>query len=752
MKFWTILIWLILPILAACAPSNVTPTPTIVRLDRSALTPTASAETVANTPATATAIPFPSVTPTKTPLAASLPATPAPEAEAQAAAPTPTAAASTAQVEIITAGLNVRQGPGVNYPTIGTVTQGDTLDISGVSVSRNWLQIITQQGNPGWISSLPTYVRIIGTLDNVPITEANPVSGPSPEVGGQPPALRPGGVSNGSAVATTAGGKIVFTTSSGGDLYVINGNGTGLRRLAGSVVDPVVSPDGQQVAFTRWDSSKFGALYTINLDGSNERAIAGDIRQPKSPAWSQDGQEIIVSFQHGGTVDPKPECREFDADDGFQLPDISEITSISQTGDGGVKICFIRLEDLQWGLRQVSLATGQFEDLPADLYSFNPTWDPQNPWRVIYDGQRGLMQLDIDSGKLQPFTSDVRDAAPVFSPDGKKLVLTYKQHDHWEVYTLDVASGARQRLTKPPLLADPQYSSAAPAWSPDGSQIAFVTDRTGQWEIWVMNADGSNQRPLFPPEVQAQLGLEYRGVNERMLNWVTGPQQLAEVAATETVPATGASLSGEWDFTFGTMSLTQRNTTVEGTYQWYGGADTGQIKGIIVPGLNQFQGQWISDRSPNSQGFLRWQLAADGASFAGSFEGGRAGQWCGVRSGQPLPPACGFSGLWQLHFGSPAGLTAQATLVQTGQTVQGSYRDSEGHTGEILDGLITVQSITEAKLTGTWRNERGEQDSLEWRLNLTTGRSFQGRRDPGNSEWCGWRQGASEPDPCGWED
>jgi hypothetical protein len=35
-----------------------------------------------------------------------------------------------------------------------------------------------------------------------------------------------------------------------------------------------------------------------------------------------------------------------------------------------------------------------------------------------------------------------------------------------------------------------------------------------------MNADGSQQRPLFSPEIQAQLGLEYHGVNERLLNWV----------------------------------------------------------------------------------------------------------------------------------------------------------------------------------------------------------------------------------------
>ena len=74
------------------------------------------------------------------------------------------------------------------------------------------------------------------------------------------------------------------------------------------------------------------------------------------------------------------------------------------------------------------------------------------------------------------------------------------------------------------------------------------------------------------------------------------------------------------------------------------------------------------------------------------------------------------------------------------------------HTGEIVDGMITVQSITEVKLTGIWRNDQGEQDLFEWRLDLTTGHTFQGRRDPGNSEWCGWREETNEPEQCGWED
>lgn len=502
MKIWITFILLTLFVLTACAaPSNASPTPTIVRLDRSALTPTTQIEVVDTLPP-ATATPAADPTSTSTPEAAAPTATTTSQAEAPAT-PTP----ATIQAEIISARLNVREGPGVSYAAIDTAAKGDKLEITGVSANGNWLQIVTANGRSGWISSQTAYTRILGSLDDVPVVEASSDNQPTAAVSGQ-------------SAAVASGGRLVFATSSGGDLYIVNADGTGLQKLASGVIDPVVSPDGTQVAFTRWDGANMGALYVLNLDDGSERVVASDIARPKSPTWSQDGQAIIISFQHGGTVNPQPECREFDSDDGFQMPNVSEITSVHRNSDGSVKICFIRQEDLQWGLRQINLTTGQAEDLSADLYSFNPTWDPQNSWRVIYDGLRGLMQLDIATGDLQSFTNDARDTAPVFSPDGTKLALTYKQHDHWEVYTYDLASGSRQRLTKPPLMADPQYSSAAPAWSPDGSQIAFVTDRSGQWEIWTMSADGSNQHALFSTEVQAQLGLDYQGVNERLLNWI----------------------------------------------------------------------------------------------------------------------------------------------------------------------------------------------------------------------------------------
>jgi uncharacterized protein YraI len=509
MRLLIITLLVIFGILTACVSVNAAaPTPTIVPLDRTAL---------AQSQVTPTATPLPPPSPT---LTATLPSSLTLDLPTTVTATAPvssTALTPKVQVEILAAALNIRQGPGLEYPAVKTALAGQRFDAVGVDRFGYWLQITTPEGDAGWISGQPPYTRLLnGTMADLPVVQSSsptsttvslaaPISGSNPTP---------------QTEASSLGERLIFSTRSGGDLYMINADGTGLRLLASGVIDPVASPDGRQVAFTRWDGAEFGALYVVNVDGSGERVIAGDIRQPKSPTWSPDGQQLVISFQHGGLRDPQTECREYESGERVRIPENVEIKKFSSESDGSVEVCFVRIEDLQWALRRIDLATGAFEDLPTDEYSFNPTWDPQSSWRVIYDGNFGLMQLDVTNGQKWPLTDDLRDTGPVFSPDGRTLALTYKQHDHWEVYTLDPASQARQRLTKPPILADPQYNSAAPAWSPDGSQIAFVTDRTGRWEIWVMNADGSNQRPLFSPETQAQLGLEYSGVNERMLNWL----------------------------------------------------------------------------------------------------------------------------------------------------------------------------------------------------------------------------------------
>jgi uncharacterized protein YgiM (DUF1202 family) len=523
MKTWKIFIVPVLLVLTACAtPTSVGPAPTIVRLSQSIATEATQAQASAQPSLGTDAAPAEAATPAPaTDVALAATVTPTPSAQP----PVGTAVlAPKVQAEVVADELNERMGPGVEYAVAGTVTKGALLEITGATADGSWLQVTTADGASAWVSGREAYTRIIGSLSDVPVVETASSSGATAAV--MPVSYTAtdqtaaASSQTASMTAAAAGGKLVFTTQSGGDLYVVNADGTGLRKLTSGVIDPVVSPDGQQVAFTRWDGAEMGTLYVINVDGSGERVVLSETLQAKSPTWSPDGQSIVVSFQHGGLRDPQPECREFDRDDHVRLPENITITKVHMDGDGILTICFIRNEDLRWGLRQVTIATGKFEDLPADLYSYNPAWDPTNASRVIYSGEKGLMQLDVTTGKLQSFTSDASDGGPVFSPDGQTLALTYKQHDHWEVYTYDLASGSRQRLTKPSILADPQYSSAAPAWSPDSTQIAFLTDRTGQWEIWVMNADGSNPHAMFSSEAQAQLGLDYQGVNEKMLNWI----------------------------------------------------------------------------------------------------------------------------------------------------------------------------------------------------------------------------------------
>jgi hypothetical protein len=434
-------------------------------------------------------------------------------------------------LSVVTQALNVRSGPGISYPVVGLLTRGEEVPVIGRHSPSGWWQVQWADGQSGWVSGRPAYVEVSGD------TSALPEGGALPESPGP------------SAAGANARGTIVVQTASGGPIYTVNADGSNLRYLT-TGIDPALSPDGRWVAFTRWEGPQHGApgsLWVINVDGTGERVILDNVHQPKAPVWSPDGTQIAVSVQQGGRLHPEQKCSQglpsepLAADeDGDYLRVVVE----ADDGDVEVRYCYTLLPHPYWGLGLVDVASGAFQDLAGDLFSYAPAWDPSNDWHLVYGGEMGLVNLDLNQGTTWSLTDDVNDHTPVFSPDGSKIAVSYWQHDHWEIHVVNADGGGRVRLTQTPLRVIVEqrirgeegraWNNTAPAWSPDGSQIAFLTDRAGRWEVWVMpapgahrpgtgqaqvNADGGDQRPLFGEDVQAQLRLEYHSVDERMISW-----------------------------------------------------------------------------------------------------------------------------------------------------------------------------------------------------------------------------------------
>lgn len=97
--------------------------------------------------------------PTSTPLPVE--PTPVPEAATATSEPTPAAATATPEPPTATpvtepevrtqSALNVRGGPGTNYPVVGALNAGEAVRITGKNPGGDWWQIALAGGTPGWV-------------------------------------------------------------------------------------------------------------------------------------------------------------------------------------------------------------------------------------------------------------------------------------------------------------------------------------------------------------------------------------------------------------------------------------------------------------------------------------------------------------------------------------------------------------------------------------------------------------------------
>lgn len=259
-----------------------------------------------------------------------------------------------------------------------------------------------------------------------------------------------------------ANGRLVFQRElpagdhTQSDLYTINPDGSGLRRLTSTVgwneFGPAYNPAGTRIAFWR-TAAPFGpgSLWVMNADGTGARRLTSGF-DARDPVWNPQGTRLAFTrFETNST----------------------HVWSL-RVSDG---------KDLR------RLTTGVALD-------FEPAWSPDGTaiafTRGFAEGDPGdlhVLQLATRAVTRVTRSADY-DHQVSWAPRGHRLVFQRDTATSSSIYAVNSSGALLTRLTRG------AYFDAGPVFSPDKTLIAFGSDRGGTFfpDLWVMRADGTGLR------------------------------------------------------------------------------------------------------------------------------------------------------------------------------------------------------------------------------------------------------------------
>jgi TolB protein len=261
----------------------------------------------------------------------------------------------------------------------------------------------------------------------------------------------------------SATGRIAFSAGPHPheDVYVVNADGSGLRRLTddpGADFDPSWSRDGRRIAYRHEGAGgdSTAEIYVMNANGSHRRNLTRRPGQDHSPAWSPDGRRIAFASVRGG---PMPSIWVMNADGSKQ--------------------------------RRVSRVSGEYpawspdgRKLAFDRNTFGPTgWDI---WVVNADGSHPTPLI----------ASRADEQGPAWSPDGNTIAYGSGRGapPNYTRIWLAKANGSGQHLLT-------RRVGERPVWSRLGTDLLFTAGR-----IFVVRRDGSGLRSI-PVQVPGEAAL-----------------------------------------------------------------------------------------------------------------------------------------------------------------------------------------------------------------------------------------------------
>jgi uncharacterized repeat protein (TIGR02543 family) len=278
------------------------------------------------------------------------------------------------------------------------------------------------------------------------------------------------------------GKKITF--DAGGDIHVMNANGTGRTNLTNGVDPPnalpTFSPDGQKIAFQRGSGNE-GEIFVINADGTGRVRLTNNTFADADPDFSPNGSQIAFHSNRDGN---------------------DEVYVMNADGTGQTRIT---------------------NNAAADL---DPSYSPDGSRIAFQTNRTGNDEIFATSaagfGQSNLTNNPGRDVQPAYAPNSFEISFSSDRSNNFEIYKMNDFSGsATTNLTNNPALdADPAWGGTSdftppPAFIASGPS-GFVNATSATFELrsgaleaspaFECSLDGGAFEPCASPRTYNNLG------------------------------------------------------------------------------------------------------------------------------------------------------------------------------------------------------------------------------------------------------
>ena len=338
-----------------------------------------------------------------------------------------------------------------------SITGGKAVQIPVALPGRHYVLDVSRDGACFLISSVEADLDF--SVWNVPI-----LGGSARRLGkGQSAALSPDGNS------------VVYSTTEG-DIYSVQSNGTGARKLAalgGLAFGIAWSPDGGSI---RFQSSRDNKLWEISSDGAGLHQLL--------PGW---GGSTAQGFGHW-----TPDGRFYLFDSGGEIWALDERRGLFRKSP----------------TEPIQLTTGPL------MWSYSiPSKDGKKIFANGMAPRVELLRLDQQTRQTQPFLGGISAELVTFSKDGRYVAyVSYPEGILWR---------ANRDGSNPVQLSEPPMYPLIPRWSPDGTSILFF-DRYSK--SYIVSAEGGSPQPILPGDAGYQLDPNWSPDGRKIVFAVADPR------------------------------------------------------------------------------------------------------------------------------------------------------------------------------------------------------------------------------------